>query len=118
MEPYPLQHAVLTLKDVIDIEGPNYQGVEAHITFMNDQKTFIMTPQKRFYTFRNIVITETAIEWNLWRDWYVALGEPVSEAQDSWSFRVQYKPMIRLIWLGGILMAAGMLAAVMKRRQR
>ena len=46
----------------------------------------------------------------------VLLGDPLSD--DSWSVRVQYKPLIRFIWLGCLLMALGGLLAATDRRYR
>ena len=37
---------------------------------------------------------------------------------DTWSVRVQYKPMIRFIWLGCLVMALGGLVAASDRRYR
>jgi cytochrome c-type biogenesis protein CcmF len=36
----------------------------------------------------------------------------------AWSVRVYYKPFIRWIWLGGLLMMAGGLCSVSDRRYR
>jgi len=47
---------------------------------------------------------------------FVALGEPLGEG--AWSVRVQYKPMISLIWLGCIVMALGGMLAATDRRYR
>jgi cytochrome c-type biogenesis protein CcmF len=38
--------------------------------------------------------------------------------QQAWSMRIQYKPMIRFIWLGSLVMALGGLIAVLDRRYR
>ena len=61
-------------------------------------------------------MTEAAINarWN--RDLLVALGEDVGK--DSWSLRLQYRPMIRFIWLGALIMAIGGVTTVLDRRQR
>ena len=61
-------------------------------------------------------MTEAGIDagWN--RDLFVALGDQIG--QDTWSVRVQYKPMIRFIWLGCLVMALGGLIAASDRRYR
>ena len=62
-------------------------------------------------------MTESAIDWGLTRDIYVALGEQVgSGAQAAWGLRVQYRPFIRWIWIGVALMGAGALLAAASRR--
>ena len=61
-------------------------------------------------------MTEAGIDasWN--KDLFVALGDQLGAG--SWSVRVQYKPMIRFIWLGALIMALGGLIAVSDRRYR
>jgi cytochrome c-type biogenesis protein CcmF len=61
-------------------------------------------------------LTETAIHANLWRDLYVALSEQI-ENQD-WAVRVYYKPFVRWIWLGALLMAFGGLVSASDPRYR
>ena len=61
-------------------------------------------------------MTEAAIDAGLWRDLYVAMGEPL--AQDSWAMRIHYKPFVRWIWLGGLMMMAGGLLAASDKRYR
>ncbi len=46
----------------------------------------------------------------------MALG--TSLADGAWSLRVYYKPFIRWIWAGGIMMAIGGILAVSDRRYR
>jgi cytochrome c-type biogenesis protein CcmF len=61
--------------------------------------------------------TEAAIEPGLFRDLYLALGNSLDKG--AWSLRVQYKPLVRFIWLGGIfMMLGGLLAASDKRYRR
>jgi cytochrome c-type biogenesis protein CcmF len=54
------------------------------------------------------------VHWN--RDLFIALGDQLGN--DTWSVRIQYKPMIRFIWLGALIMALGGLIAVSDRRYR
>ncbi|MFI4955855.1 MAG: heme lyase CcmF/NrfE family subunit [Gammaproteobacteria bacterium] len=103
--------STITLQRFDEIAGPNFEGVEARMHLDTPgEPVVIMKPEKRFYTFRGIALSETAIDGNLRRDWYIALGEPLEN--NAWSFRIQYKPFIRLIWLGGLMMALGMFMAV------
>ena len=61
-------------------------------------------------------MTEAGIDagWN--RDLFVALGEPLGNG--AWSVRIQYKPLIRFIWFGALVMALGGLIAASDRRYR
>ena len=62
-------------------------------------------------------MTEAAVEPGFTRDLYVALGEPVG-TEGAWTMRVQYKPLVRWIWLGPLMMAIGGLLAAGDRRYR
>ncbi|WP_101760483.1 heme lyase CcmF/NrfE family subunit [Oceanicoccus sp. KOV_DT_Chl] len=98
------------------IEGPNYRGDEGVITVTEKGKTIAtLHPQKRTYNAQQgQVMTEAAIDNGLFRDLYVALGEPLGGG--AWAVRVHYKPFVRWMWLGAILMTlGGALAAVDKR---
>jgi cytochrome c-type biogenesis protein CcmF len=47
---------------------------------------------------------------------FVALGESLGD--NKWSLRIQYKPFVRWIWLGGLFMALGGAMAASDRRYR
>jgi len=38
--------------------------------------------------------------------------------EGAWSMRIQYKPLVRYIWLGAIIMAVGGIVAATDRRYR
>jgi cytochrome c-type biogenesis protein CcmF len=61
-------------------------------------------------------MTEAAIDAALSRDLYVAMGEPLEN--NAWAMRLHVKPMIRCIWLGGLMMALGGVLAVWDKRYR
>ena len=61
-------------------------------------------------------MTEAGIDAGLFRDLFVALGEPVGD--DAWAVRVQYKPLMRWVWLGALLMALGGALAISDKRYR
>ena len=75
-----------------------------------------MKPEKRLYFIRNIPIAETAIAPGLFSDLYVALGEPFEDK--SWSVRIYYKPFVRWIWLGGLMITLGSSLSAMSRWRR
>lgn len=107
----------LTFLDTHSITGPNYSGDEATLSVQKNHKTFaILQPQQRIYTAQNFSQGKTAINANLFRDIYVALGEQLEKG--AWSFRVYYKPFVRWIWLGGIFMLIGGIVAAADKRYR
>ena len=74
-------------------------------------------PEKRIYRVQQSPMTEAAIDPGFTRDLFVALGEPLDDA-GAWAVRIYYKPFIRWIWLGAIIMALGGLFAASDRRYR
>ena len=61
-------------------------------------------------------MTEAGIDAGWGRDLFVALGEPLGNG--AWSVRIQYKPLIRFIWFGCLVMALGGLVAISDPRYR
>jgi cytochrome c-type biogenesis protein CcmF len=61
-------------------------------------------------------MTEAGIEVGPARDLFAALGDDLG--QGRWSLRLQYKPLIRCIWLGALLIALGGGMAALDRRYR
>ena len=105
------------LTDLNDVQGPNYRALEGEIEIRkNGDFIAELRPQKRTYLVQQSPMTEAGIDagWN--RDLFVALGDPLGN--DAWSVRLQYKPMIRFIWLGALIMALGGLIAASDRRYR
>jgi cytochrome c-type biogenesis protein CcmF len=100
-----------------DVTGPNYQGVEGEFRVTkNGALVDTMRPQKRVYRVQQQPMTEAAIDGDLHRDVFVALGD--SLGANAWSVRVQVKPLIRFIWLGALIMAIGGFLAATDRRYR
>jgi cytochrome c-type biogenesis protein CcmF len=75
-----------------------------------------LKPQVRAYQVQTQPMTEAAIDANVFRDVFVALGEPLGD--NAWSVRLRVKPLITLLWLGSGLMALGGLIAITDRRYR
>jgi cytochrome c-type biogenesis protein CcmF len=108
-------------------EGPNYladrgtfrvfesedSGAEAQ-----SRPVTVLHPEKRRYAQGGQVMTEAAIDAGLLRDLYVSLGEPLDEQGSAWAVRIYYKPFVRLIWLGALMMMFGGLLAAADRRYR
>ncbi|MGA0028273.1 MAG: cytochrome c-type biogenesis CcmF C-terminal domain-containing protein, partial [Steroidobacteraceae bacterium] len=72
--------------------------------------------QKRLYATGGNPMTEAGIHVSPRRDLFVALGADLGAGK--WSMRLQYKPLIRYVWLGALLMALGGLVATADRRYR
>ena len=103
------------LRELRNFQGPNFRALEGRIEIRKNGE-FIgeLRPQKRTYLVQQSPMTEAGILASLNRDLFVALGDPLGNG--SWSVRLQYKPMIRFIWLGALIMALGGLIAASDRR--
>ncbi|MCK5726049.1 MAG: heme lyase CcmF/NrfE family subunit [Thiotrichaceae bacterium] len=103
---------------VKDAKGPNYMAHRGTI-IISEKNQVIATlhPEKRSYLVQKMPMTEAGIDVTLFRDLFVALGEPLG-TEGAWSLRLQYKPFLRWIWLGAILMGLGGLFAAFDRRYR
>ncbi len=100
-----------------DVQGSNFTGVEADIAVSRDgEAVTVLHPQKRLYNSGGNPMTEAGIEVGPARDLFAALGDDLG--QGRWSVRLQYKPLIRYIWLGAILIALGGVVAAFDRRYR
>ena len=76
-----------------------------------------LAPQKRRYLASGSIMTEAAIDPGVFRDLFVAMGEPIGE-QGAWAIRLHYKPFVRWIWAGAIAMALGAFMTLADRRYR
>ena len=104
-------------RGVRDVAGPNYRAVRAEIEVARQGRPVArLAPEKRTYFSQSQPMTEAGIDPGLTRDLYAALGEPLGEG--AWSVRLHYKPFVRWIWLGAILMAFGGVLAATDRRYR
>jgi cytochrome c-type biogenesis protein CcmF len=99
------------------VTGPNYDAIEAEIKVTRDgEPVTTLHPQKRTYRVQTMPMTESGIHVNWNRDLLVAMGDELGGG--AWSMRVQYKPMVRYIWLGALIMALGGIIAAADRRYR
>ena len=104
-------------RNVRDVQGPNFEAVEGEFEVRRDGALVtILRPQKRVYRVQQSPMTETAIDAGWRRDLLVALGDPLGDG--AWSLRIQYRPLIRFIWLGALIMALGGLVAITDPRYR
>jgi len=105
------------LRELSEVQGPNYSAIEGVVEIRRDGDFIAeIRPQKRQYLVQTNWMTEAGIQvhWN--KDLFVALGDQLGN--NTWSVRIQYKPMIRFIWVGALVMALGGLIAVSDRRYR
>ncbi|MBE03027.1 heme lyase CcmF/NrfE family subunit [uncultured Marinobacter sp.] len=103
--------------DIGERQGPNFTAQYAGFDVLLDgDKIAELHPEKRQYRVGMSVMTEADIDAGLFRDLFVAIGERLSE--DAWAIRLQYKPLVRWLWLGALVMAIGGFLAIADRRYR
>ena len=117
------KNSEITIKDVsikfIDVQtklSKNYSSQVGVFDAYQDNNYFIsFFPEKRTYNIQKNIMTEAAIDSNLFRDIYVALGENIGI--DSWVVRIYYKPYIQFLWYGVGLMILGGLFGIFGRNK-
>ena len=117
------KNSEITIKDVsikfVDVQtklSKNYSSQVGVFDAYQDNNYFIsFFPEKRTYNIQKNIMTEAAIDSNLFRDIYVALGENIGI--DSWVVRIYYKPYIQFLWYGVGLMILGGLFGIFGRNK-
>jgi cytochrome c-type biogenesis protein CcmF len=99
------------------VRGPNYDAVQATVAVTRGGKPVAtLLPEKRHFWVQQTDNSHAAISVGWARDLFVAMGNPLGEG--AWSMRIQYKPLVRYIWLGAFVMAFGGFIAATDRRYR
>ncbi|MDP2431074.1 MAG: heme lyase CcmF/NrfE family subunit [Pseudomonadota bacterium] len=108
-----------TFRGAVEHPGPNYRAARGTLEVSQDGKQlFVLHPEKRIYNASGMPMTEAAIHPNIFRDVYVALGEPLDEEAKTWAVRLFYKPFINWLWIGALMMVIGGFLAASDRRYR
>ena len=107
----------IIFKGIKSKPGPNY--LEEIGTFSIREggvEILKLTPSKRRYTAPEQTTTEAGIYWQIAGDLYIVLGDPLKDG--AYSVRVYFNPLVRLIWIGTIIMFLGGLLSLSDRRLR
>jgi cytochrome c-type biogenesis protein CcmF len=103
---------------VVEGQGPNYAYQRGRFTvYSGSDPIALMEPEKRIYLVQSRPTTEAAIESNLARDLYIALGDKQAGGE-AWAVRTYVKPLVIWIWLGAVVIALGGLVSLTDRRYR
>jgi cytochrome c-type biogenesis protein CcmF len=112
----------IEFKGIKHVEGPNYSAEQGQINIYkvtgDNESDFVtlLKPERRSYRVQTMGMTEAGIDPGLFRDVYVALGDPLPGG--AWAIRVHYKPFVRWIWLGAIFMSIGGILSMLDKRYR
>uniref|UniRef100_UPI004047938A heme lyase CcmF/NrfE family subunit n=1 Tax=Vibrio anguillarum TaxID=55601 RepID=UPI004047938A len=117
-ESFEIQQYNFYFKGLRDKGGPNYDGYIADFEITQDgQYVNTLHAEKRFYRTAKSMMTEAAIDRGITRDLYIAMGERLEDGR-SWAIRIYYKPFVRWIWAGALLMSLGGALAISDKRYR
>jgi cytochrome c-type biogenesis protein CcmF len=107
----------LSFRGVAPRQGPNYQEVVGLLTVTRDGAPVTeLQPSKRAFDTPRQTTTEAGIHVGWRGDLYVVLGD--EQNAGGWVVRLYFNPLVRLIWLGAIVMALGGLLSLSDRRLR
>ncbi|MGF1548537.1 MAG: heme lyase CcmF/NrfE family subunit [Thiotrichales bacterium] len=107
----------LVFQGVEQRSGPNYlAGVGTFEVTSPRGAQFVLHPEKRKYNASGAIMTEAAIDYGLWRDVYVSLGDPLGGK--AWAVHVYLKPFQGWLWMGAALLTLGGILAASDRRRR
>ncbi len=100
-----------------NVVGPNYTAQQGQIEVTKDgELVTLLRPDRRQYNVRTMDMTEAGIDWGLFRDLYVTMGDPISRTE--FAVRLNYKPFVRWLWFGSIFMMVGGFFAASDKRYR
>ncbi|WP_350432258.1 heme lyase CcmF/NrfE family subunit [Shewanella sp. H8] len=100
-----------------NVVGPNYTAKQGQIeVYKDDELITLLKPDRRQYNVRTMDMTEAGIDWGLFRDLYVTMGDPISLTE--FAVRLNYKPFVRWLWFGSIFMMIGGFLAASDKRYR
>ena len=97
--------------------GPNFTAEVATFSVAENGKPYAeLQPERRYYDVRTMTMSEVGLSGGFWGDLYIVMGDPLGKGE--FTFRLHYKPLIRWLWFGGILMALGALCSVLTTKRR
>ena len=107
----------LTLLNVTSGQGPNYREVVGIMDVgRGGRRVTELTPSKRQYNAPPQATSEAGIHVALLGDLYAVLGDEAGDG--AWTVRLYFNPLVRLIWIGAIIMFIGGGFSLSDRRLR
>ena len=100
-------------KDIQVLEASNHDIISAEVSIFQDGRTIFLNPQKRKYTVRGQITSESAIHASVMKDTYLTIGDQLENG--SWTFSLKINYFIKWIWFSATLMVLGMLLTIFKK---
>ena len=107
----------LTFEGIVQRPGPNYHELLAKFTVRSGDRIIgVMEPSKRDFAARQMSTNEAALMARGVGQLYLSLGD--SNSDGSIAIRLYHKPLVMLIWFGGVVMMLGGALSLSDRRLR
>ncbi|MCZ6732274.1 MAG: heme lyase CcmF/NrfE family subunit [Gammaproteobacteria bacterium] len=103
----------LRFEGVRTFRKDNYESLQAQLTSLNSG--YVLLPERRFYPRQEAPMTESGVHSTLLRDVYVVINE---RSGDKWIFRAFVLPLVSFIWLGAVIILAGLGLTLSSRRRK
>ena len=108
----------LTFRGVAPSQGANYKEQVGLLAVSRGGAAVTeLTPSKRIYDAPRQATTEAAIHVAISGDLYAVLGDEMTDGS-GFVVRLYFNPLVRLIWLGALVMALGGALSLSDRRLR
>jgi cytochrome c-type biogenesis protein CcmF len=107
----------LRFRQWVEKKGENYRDLAAVFDVRRDGLSVAeLAPAKRIFVIRGQTTTEAGIKTFGLGQLYLSIGDPSPDR--SVALRAYWKPLVLLIWLGGVVMALGAALSLSDRRLR
>lgn len=100
-----------------DAIGANYTAEQAVFSISKAGKTLAqIIPERRYYDIRTMTMAEVGLYHHGLHDLYIVMGDKFGNLE--YAFRLHYKPYVRALWLGGVIMVLASLMALVGYSRR
>ena len=115
-EPVRVGPYTVTLRGISPVIGENWSALQARLDVVRGGDTTALFPQQRFFSEPPTATSESAILTLADGQLYTVLGAAGDDGR--WQLRLWWKPLVTLIWFGGVLVALGGAMSLVGRWRR
>jgi cytochrome c-type biogenesis protein CcmF len=101
-------------EDIQVFKASNHDVISAQVSLSQDGREISLNPQKRKYTTRGQITSESAIHASVLKDTYLTIGDQLDNG--SWTFSLKINYFIKWIWFSVALMVFGMMLTIYKKK--
>ncbi|MDH2924526.1 cytochrome c-type biogenesis protein NrfE [Nicoletella semolina] len=98
--------------------GANYTAEQAlfEVYDVENRPLATVMPERRYYDVRTMTMSEVGLYHHFLDDLYIVMGDKFGNKE--YAFRLHYKPYVRTLWLGSMMMIFAALLAVISYRKQ